>query len=479
MENGNGNGGKNERAVTLRVLVIFAVCFAILTIILNIDAVGNVFRKFVGILSPVFIGIMIAYILNPICKWLSGSFMKLYKKRGKVAPEKAETRSRGFAVLISMFLLLAVIIALLFLIIPEFVENLQKFINRAPDLLKQVYAWLEEKHQADDSVLSTISGNLLQFLQTLTDRINNWLAGDVTALINTVGNGVIGVVSFLFDILIAFIICAYALLEKKSFIAQSKKMIFAIFKPERANDILKTARYGNDVFGKYIIGKLLTSTLVGVLTFLFMSLLNMPYSLLASVIVAVTNVIPFFGPFIGGIPTAFIILITDFKQGVIYIIFLLVLQQIEGNILEPMIMEDRTGVSKFWVTFALLLFGGMFGIMGMILSLPLFAVIYYVAKVYVERKLAARDLPVPSSEYADVGAIDPQTNELLPAPKQESHKPRLSIRKIFRALLGKKVTDSDQPGESKPEAPAERSPEAEQTRSEKERKPEKKEKKNR
>ncbi|MBO4277395.1 MAG: AI-2E family transporter [Clostridia bacterium] len=464
MDNENKGGRRHERAVTLRVLVIFAVCFAILTVILNIDSVETLFKKTVSILSPVLIGIMIAYILNPICKFLTGRFVKLYQKRGKVAPEKAEKRSTRFAVIISMFLLLAVIIALLFLIIPEFAENLQKFINRAPDLFKQVYSWLEEKQKADDSVLGTISGNLLQFLQSLTDRVNDWLTGDVSALISAVGNGLIGVVSFLFDILIAFIICAYALLEKKSFIAQSKKMIFAIFKPERANDILTTARYGNDVFGKYITGKVLTSTLVGILTFLFMSLFNMPYSLLASVIVAVTNVIPFFGPFIGGVPTAFIILITDFKQGIIYIIFLLVLQQIEGNILEPLIMEDRTGVSKFWVTFALLLFGGMFGIMGMILSLPIFAVIYYVIKVFVERKLAKRDLPTESSEYLEAGAIDPQTNELLPAPKQESHKPRLSIKSIFRALLGKKVTQEETPPESAAQPPAQ-SPEAGQTES--------------
>ncbi|MBR4799344.1 MAG: hypothetical protein IK047_03685, partial [Clostridia bacterium] len=182
MDNENKGGRRHERAVTLRVLVIFAVCFAILTVILNIDSVETLFKKTVSILSPVLIGIMIAYILNPICKFLTGRFVKLYQKRGKVAPEKAEKRSTRFAVIISMFLLLAVIIALLFLIIPEFAENLQKFINRAPDLFKQVYSWLEEKQKADDSVLGTISGNLLQFLQSLTDRVNDWLTGDVSAL---------------------------------------------------------------------------------------------------------------------------------------------------------------------------------------------------------------------------------------------------------------------------------------------------------
>ena len=442
----NGKGGNNERAVTLRALVIFAVCFALLTVVLNIDAVGNLIHGIVGILSPVFIGIMLAYILNPICKFFEKRFLKLFLKSGKVDPQKSEKRSRRLGMIISMFILLAVIVALLFLIIPEFAENLQKLVSRAPDLLKQVYSWLEEKHQADDTVLGTISGNLLEFLHGLTDKINSWLTDDVSSLISTVGNGVISVVSFLFDFLIAIIICAYALLEKNKFIAQSKKIIFAVFKPERANDILDTARYGNEVFGKFITGKLLTSTLVGMLTFIFMSLFNIPYSLLASVIVAVTNVIPFFGPFIGGIPTAFIILITDFKQGIIYIVFLIVIQQIEGNILEPMIMEDRTGVSKFWVTFALLLFGGMFGLMGMILSLPLFAVIYYVAKVFVERRLSARDLPTESDEYLNAGAIDPETNELLPPPAPEcTVKPRLSVKSFFKALVGKKVTDDEPP----------------------------------
>ena len=147
-----------------------------------------------------------------------------------------------------------------------------------------------------------------------------------------------------------------------------------------------------------------------------MSVMGMQYALLSACIIAITNVIPFFGPFIGGIPTAFFVLLTNTRHGIIYIIFLIILQQIEGNIIEPMIMEDKTGVSKFWITVALLFFGGVFGLAGMIFSVPLIAVLFYVIKLYVERSLAKKQLPIPSDEYKDAGAYDEQAKALVPPP---------------------------------------------------------------
>ena len=149
-----------------------------------------------------------------------------------------------------------------------------------------------------------------------------------------------------------------------------------------------------------------------------MTIMGMPYALLSAGIIAITNVIPFFGPFIGGIPTVFIVMINDFRQGVIYVIFLLILQQVEGNVIEPMIMEDQTGVSKFWITFALLLCGGVFGIAGMIFAVPLFAVIFYSVRIYVDRSLENKELPKSSAAYAEAGAIDETTNEILPRPEK-------------------------------------------------------------
>ena len=161
----------------------------------------------------------------------------------------------------------------------------------------------------------------------------------------------------------------------------------------------------------------------------------MPYALLSAGIIAVTNVIPFFGPFIGGIPTALIVLLTDVKQGIIYIIFLVVLQQLEGNVIEPMIMEDRIGVSKFWITTALLLFGGVFGLAGMIFSVPLIAVLFYIIRIYTARSLTKKSLPLSSEEYTNVGSVDVETGKLCPPPQNIPRKNLRATLKEWRARI--------------------------------------------
>jgi predicted PurR-regulated permease PerM len=264
--------------------------------------------------------------------------------------------------------------------------------------------------------------NLGQYIDTAISSLVDWLSGEVGGAVSGLIESLISIVSFLFDFIVAIVVFVYALLEKQKFLAQSKKMIFALFTSRQANDILDVARYGNEVFGKFVTGKLITSTIVGVLTFLFMTIVGIPYALLSAGIIAITNIIPFFGPFIGGIPTAFIVIINDFRQGIIYIIFLLILQQVEGNVIEPMIMEDQTGVSKFWITFALLLCGGVFGVAGMIFAVPLFAVILYTVRIYVERSLDKKQLPISSAEYSNAGGIDIQTNRLTPTPEKFARK---------------------------------------------------------
>ena len=202
------------------------------------------------------------------------------------------------------------------------------------------------------------------------------------------------------------------------------------------------------LFGKFVTGKLITSTIVGLLTFLFMTIVGIPYALLSAGIIAITNVIPFFGPFIGGIPTAFIVIINDFRQGIIYIIFLLILQQVEGNVIEPMIMEDQTGVSKFWITFALLLCGGVFGIAGMIFAVPLFAVIFYTVRIYIERALGKKQLPLSSTEYSNVGGIDSETNRLTPIPERAGHKRFGQAVREWRERVKNRAVDDEISSES-------------------------------
>lgn len=225
--------------------------------------------------------------------------------------------------------------------------------------------------------------------------------------------------SFIVNMLIGIVVAVYALIEKDVFVGQTKKLTYTLFKPERANSIIDTARHGDKIFGGFLSGKILDSIIVGVITFICLSIFKMPYTLLISVIIGVTNIIPFFGPFIGAIPCAFFILLIDPVQCLWFVIFIVILQQIDGNIIGPKILGTTTGISEFWVTFALLLFGGLFGFIGMIIGVPLFAVIYYIIKNLVNKKIQERGLPTQSALYHDIGGVDPETLEFTEMPVEE------------------------------------------------------------
>lgn len=437
----NNNAQHNIR-VSYRTVFLFAVCVSAILLISQIEPIRDVIESFVDMLLPVLIGVLLAYIINPFTAIMERWFYKIFKF-------KNEKRRSSFAVFLSVafsvVVLVAAIALLIFLILPEFLDNLYKLIDSAPAFVEKAIVWVSETQSSDNVFMQNFS----QYVDSLLNTLLAWLGGEFGTAVSGLINSIISVVGFLFDFLISIIIFIYALLEKKKFISQSKKILFAVCKPTTANDILDIARYGNEVFGKFISGKLLTSTIVGLVTFTFMSIMGMPYALLSAGIIAITNIIPFFGPFIGGIPTAFIVLITDFRQGVIYIIFLLVLQQLEGNIIEPMIMEDKTGLSKFWVTFALLLCGGVFGIAGMIFSVPLFAVLFYVIKIYTERSLAKKQMPICSDDYANVGGINVETNELLPVPPRTPHMKLSQAIAEWRARVKSKKGDGDNKKEEK------------------------------
>ncbi len=423
MNDKNEQGRNKAFAVTSRTVIIFFICIALILIISQFDMVSRVFDWLAGILSPVFVGVILAYIINPVARVIERWIFALCSRSDGMSARLKHKLSLGLGVLFSVIFMLMCIALLLFLIIPEFLESLEKLIVIVPSLFTDVVADISELTASDSAFMH----NFGAYIDAAINKLVEWIGGEFSAVVSGLAGSVISVVNFLFDFLISLVVCVYALIERDRFVAQSKKLLFALCETSRANDILDVARYGNEIFGKFISGKLITSTIVGIVTFVFMTVMGMPYALLSAGVIAVTNIIPFFGPFIGGIPTAFIVLLTDFRYGIIYAIFLVVLQQLEGNVIEPMIMEDRTGVSKFWVTAALLLFGGVFGIAGMIFSVPLIAVLFYIIRICVERKLEEKSLPIPSGAYQTVGSVDPGTGEMLPPPKKEPKKTLLGM----------------------------------------------------
>ena len=402
-------------AAMRRTVFIFALCITAIILLSRIDAIKSAVGWLFGILSPILIGVVLAYIINPVYVWVEKLFLKDFAKCKRMSNKWRLRLSHGLGVALSVSFMLAVIALLLFLIIPELLESLEKLIKLTPSIIDNASEWLNAQKDSDNIFMRNLSDIVAQALASISD----WLKNKAADALGSVISSVYSVVMFIFDFLIAILVCIYALLEKKQYIAQSKKMLFALYSPEKANYILSAARYGNHIFGRIVSGKILTTAMIGVVTYIFMLIMKMPYALLSSAVVAVTNVIPFFGPFIGGIPTCFIIMLNDVRQGIIYGVFCIVIQQIEGNVISPKIAEEKTGVSQFWVTFALISCGGIFGLMGMLFSVPALAVLFYCIRIAVERRLREKGLPIPRAEYLHVDAYDTETESFVLHPDSE------------------------------------------------------------
>ena len=240
--------------------------------------------------------------------------------------------------------------------------------------------------------------------------LTNWLRTDLMTQVNSLMSnltvGIFNVISEVFNMLIGVIVSVYILYSKEIFARQCKKAVYALFRADRANMVLHITTKSNEIFGGFVIGKILDSAIIGLLCFIGLTILNMPYTMLVSVIVGVTNVIPFFGPYIGAIPSTILIAWEDPMKGVYFLIFILVLQQFDGNILGPKILGNSTGLSAFWVVTSILLGGGLFGFVGIVMGVPTFAVIYYIVDMILDNKLKKKKLPVRSDSYDEWSYVD-------------------------------------------------------------------------
>lgn len=404
-----GNSGpsklrqKFSRGMTF--FVVIAACIIFYFALLRLPAISGVFKQIIHILKPVIYGLGIAYLLNPIVDFVERHLRPLLKK--KISHEKSiHAISRGVGIFAAVTVLLLVIIALFNMMIPELYGSIRDMVLTVPSQLNQLVERIMEMNTKD----TTLNQLLNNVLKEATDYIQRWMRSDLLTQINVLMSnltvGVISVVNEFFNAVIGIIISIYVLFSKEKFASQCKKAVYAIFKPSHANMILHLTIKSNEIFGGFIIGKIIDSAIIGVLCFVGLSILNMPYTLLVSVIVGVTNVIPFFGPYIGAIPSAILIMLTDPKMGIYFIIFILVLQQLDGNVIGPKILGDSTGLSAFWVVFAILLGGGLFGFLGMILGVPTFAVFYYIVNMLINHRLEKKALPIETEAYGEMSYVD-------------------------------------------------------------------------
>ena len=387
-------------ALTVLLLLVAAVF-----VVMRWSLVAALGAKIANILAPVIYGAVFAYLLNPVYNRVQAAVMKMTEKI--ITQEEGRKRLGGFlGTLASLFLLVAVVVGLISMLIPQLINSISGVMETLPASINNLEIWLE-KILADNPDLEQ---QVMQHYGAAADYLQNWLTNvvvpNIYRIIGSVSSGVVLVVRAVFDILIGLIVMVYLLNMKEKLLAQAKMIIYGVFPLKIANKVIEEGRYVHQVFGGFIIGKLLDSLIIGLICFVLLGFANMPYVLLVSVIVGVTNVIPFFGPFIGAIPSAFLILLSDPMKCLYFLIFILLLQQFDGNILGPKILGDSTGLSSFWVLFSILLFGGLMGFVGMIIAVPTFAVIYRLVTEFTTWKLGKKALSDSLDSYDRLDYID-------------------------------------------------------------------------
>lgn len=407
-------------ALGLTIFLVLSLCIVVFFLIYRYNGFAASWKKLTYILQPIIIGIIVAYLINPIMVFFEKYLIRLIEPHMK-KKEKAKKLSRTIATFGALAVFVLIIVLLLVMLIPQLIESIQGLVVTLPGeveaLIAKINILLKGNSQAADMLEDT--------LIYTTDFLRNWAMNDLlpkgNQYLTSITTGIFGLFKVLLNIAVGLIVSIYLLFSKETFIGQMKKLTYALFKPKKANIIIETARKSNEIFGGFISGKIMDSAIIGVICYIVLLIMKMPYPVLVSVIIGVTNIIPFFGPFIGAVPTFIIIALANPIQGLYFLIMVLILQQVDGNIIGPAILGDSTGLSPFWVVFAIMVGGGLFGFMGMLLGVPVFAVIYYILQRIIYHLLRNRKLPEETEKYVFAEKVDMNTNELC-YPKTEETK---------------------------------------------------------
>ncbi|MBR5740703.1 MAG: AI-2E family transporter [Firmicutes bacterium] len=373
------------------------ICFYYIT---HFSVITAAWRKINKILTPFYIGLIMSYLLCPLYNWAVGLFYKLIKKKART-PKKALKLSRALGTLVAMIVMVAVIVGVVLLIIPSMYDSIVNLVDRMPGYFQQTQALIENASDSDNKIVQYLGNNM----DDISERVTNWFQEKVlpasSEIVAVVSSSVVSTIKGVINFFIAIVITVYVLNSKEKFIAQVQKLILSVFSRERAEKIFELGRITNTTFGGFISGKVMDSVIIGILCYILLLILKIPMAVLIAVIIGVTNIIPFFGPFIGAVPSALLLVIISPMAALKFIIMVFALQQVDGYIIGPKILGNTTRLSGFWVMFAILVGGGLFGFPGMILGVPVFAVIYIYCSRVINKSLKRKDIETNTLTYED------------------------------------------------------------------------------
>lgn len=403
-------------AIGALIFLVFCCCIAVFTMIYKYAALKKACAAFLNMLQPILIGAVLGYLFNPLMRRIDMGLGEriLPKVKDK---EKVKHAIRTVSSILTLLIFLILFGLVIYMIVPALMDSIVNLVNTMSGNVEHFIDWYNNLSlpgkgsdawegyllMAAEYIEEWFDNSLVPQLQDFT-QWQDYLASITTSAIN--------VVVLLKNVIIGLIVSIYVLMEKERFEGQAKKITFAVLPIKQANALIQIVHKVDQIFGGFIIGKIIDSIIIGIICFIGCSILHMPYTLLVSVIIGITNVIPFFGPLIGAIPCLIIVTITDPLHGLYLLIFVLVLQQVDGNIIGPKILGESTGLSSFWVIFAIMIGSGLFGFMGMLFGVPVFAVIYYLIQRLISYLLKRRGLPEKTLDYTLVTHVDPETKKL-------------------------------------------------------------------
>ena len=388
----------------LTALVVIFISILLVVIFTNLPGFFALLTSIGKILSPLISGVVIAFLLNPLVNFVDCRLGPLLQKKLKVQTAKNLSRAAGIvmALIVAGFLVYGFFAMLL----PQLYESVMNIVDNASTYFNSIETWATNILEDNPEIQGYVDKGLEQLRGFFENWVKTTFLSDMSKLVTTVSTSVIAVVKSLTNFIIGLVASIYMLWSKDTFSAQTKKIMVATMRPSAADRLLALGRNAYRIFNGFIIGKLIDSAIIGVLCYIGCEILKMPFTALVATIVGVTNVIPFFGPIIGAVPSAFLILLVDPLKAFYFVIFVIVLQQLDGNVIGPKILGNTVGISGFWVLASITIAASIFGFAGMLLGVPVFALIYVLISDGVNARLRKKQHSTVTEDYRDIQTVE-------------------------------------------------------------------------
>ncbi len=402
-------------------LVVIIISILLVVIFTDIPGFFSVLKGFGAILSPLVAGVVFAFLLNPLVKFVDTRLCPVLEKKKQKNPKarySPQKLSRAAGIVFALVIAVLLVYAFFSMLLPQLYESVMGIVASAEDYYRSIETWANKLLQDNPEIQSYVEAALDEVYNFLRNWVSTSLLSDMQKLLSTLTTSVIAVVKSVANLLIGLVASIYMLWSKDLFQAQAKKLIVAVFRPSAADHLFYLGRETNKIFNGFVIGKIIDSAIIGVLCYFGMLILKLPYPILVATVIGITNVIPFFGPIIGAVPCAFLILLVNPLQCFYFVIFVICLQQLDGNVIGPKILGNTIGISGFWVLVSITVAAGLFGFAGMLLGVPVFAIIYLLISDAVNLSLKKKGDTTKTDAYYSIEKVSD-----LQAPAQSAGTP--------------------------------------------------------